>query len=92
MAARAEQILRFGHTPEADRETPVWCPRPFTPDGGRSFLWLISSHLRAATDHASFGRGHLAIVRRKLVKTAALILAAIDRIDAELAQDDRGQP
>ncbi|QVM82960.1 hypothetical protein [Novosphingobium decolorationis] len=91
MAARADQVLRFGHTAEADRATPLWCERPFTPDGERSFLWLIAHHLRGATDHAAFGRGQLEVVRRKLVKTAALILAAIDRIDAELAEDERDQ-
>lgn len=83
MAERTRQIVEFGHTAEADRETPLWAHREFTELGRRSFMRMIADHLSSAIEYASFGRGKHARARRYLVMTAALCLAAIDRIDAE---------
>lgn len=86
MACRMEQVARFGHTPQQDRQTPLYTPREFDGQGRRSFLRLIARHFSAAIEYAAFGPGKYEIVRRHLVKTAALCLAAIDRIDAELEE------
>lgn len=90
MAARMEQILRFGHTPEADRRRALWSAREFDSHGERSLMRAIAAQFSSAIEYASRGSGHHDVARRNLVKTAALCLAAIDWIDAEL--DALAQP
>lgn len=87
MAARLEQIVRFGHTPESDREIPFYHHREFTANGRRSMMRQVERQMASASEYAAYGHGKLDVTRRKLVKTAALILAAIDRIDAELESE-----
>ena len=84
MACRLRQIHEFGHTPEKDRESPLWSPREFDNHGRRSLLRAVSAQLSSAIEYAAFGPSKYDVVRRYLVKTAALCLAAIDWIDAEL--------
>lgn len=86
MAARYDQIVRYGHTPEKDRETALYSARRYGPNGQPSLLHQISQRLAAATEYASRGHGAHDIARRQLVTTAALCLAAIDWIDAELEE------
>lgn len=88
MACRAEQIFTYGHTPEKDRETDLWSAREFGGNGKRSFMRQLAAQLSAAIEYAAFGRAKHDITRRKLVRLAALCLAAIDRIDAEAAEDE----
>lgn len=85
MAERMRQVLKFGHSAQQDLETPLWQHREFTELGRRSFMRMLADHLSSAIEYASFGRGKYDLARRYLVKTAALCLAAIDRIDAETA-------
>lgn len=88
LACRAEQIFTHGHTPEKDRETELWSPREFGANGKRSFMRQLAAQLSGAIEYASFGRAKREITRRKLVRLAALCLAAIDWIDAEAAEDE----
>ncbi|PNU05829.1 hypothetical protein A8V01_14790 [Novosphingobium guangzhouense] len=96
MAARMEQILKYGHTPQRDRETALYSARQFGPNGQPSLMHQITRRLSAAIEYASRGHGAHDIARRQLVNTAALCLAAIDWIDAELEElarppDDPGE-
>lgn len=75
LACRLEQIERWGHTPEKDRERPL-----------QSFLVDLESYAHAAREDLQYREGHDR-VRKRLVKLAALTLAAIDRVDME-PQDD----
>lgn len=75
LACRREQIEKWGHTPEADAALPI-----------AGFLNHMLHELQARLiavldDHR--GRQGLAQIRKRLVKLAALILATIDRLDAE---------
>jgi hypothetical protein len=70
-AERRRQIELFGHTPERDRAIPVF-----------SMCKQCASFIRGAVDHVQFRK--LDIARRWLVKTAALIVATIERIDFEI--------
>ncbi len=78
LALRGEQIHKFGHTSEKDAALPVdHLPRE------------AKAALAAALDDIQFHRGGIAWdetrprVRRRLVKAAAMLLAAIDRLDME---------
>lgn len=71
MAKRHEQIVKFGHTPEADLARPL-----------RAFAFDIEAEARAVIEDVQFGKPPDRI-RRRLVKLAALALATIDRIDNE---------
>lgn len=88
MAARTEQILKFGHTIEHDRQTALYSPREFGQNGEYSLMRQIARQLSSAIEYAAYGHGKLDVTRRNLVKTAALCLAAIDWIDAELEEQD----
>lgn len=72
-------MTEFGHTLEADRTRPLDTPQGLLRD--------ISSQLAAAIDYTHFNK--LEIARRKLANTAAICLAAMDWIDAELAERER---
>lgn len=71
MACRVEQVERWGHTPAKDRERPL-----------AGFLADVHSYATAAREDLQYREG-LPRVRQRLVKLAALTLAAIDRVDAE---------
>ena len=71
MAARAEQIFRHGHTPQSDSARPLG---EFTED--------IYQRGKALREGVQFNQAS-SVQRRRLVKLAALCLAAIDRIDSE---------
>lgn len=71
LAKRAEQIIRYRHTLEADAERPIY-----------GFALDVEQTGRAVRDDAQF-RADLAIMRRHAVKLAALAIALVDRIDAE---------
>lgn len=88
MAARMEQIIKFGHTIEHDRQTALYSPREFGQNGEYSLMRQITRQLSSAIEYASYGHGKLDVTRRNLVKTAALCLAAIDWIDAEMEEQD----
>jgi hypothetical protein len=77
IALRQRQIEHFGHTAEADRARPMAA----LPIAASQALAKIHTELRGGIDYAQFHKPELA--RRYLVKAAALILAAIERIDAE---------
>lgn len=73
LQCRLEQIEKWGHTPEKDRERPL-----------RGFLVDIASLAQAAReDHQFHHNDDPARIRKRLVKLGALILATLDRIDAE---------
>lgn len=79
LECRADQVRKWGHTPESDRARPI---RAFVVDVGQLAI-------RAREDEQfDVGLPHL---RRRLVKLAALALAAIDRIDMEPIGDAAGQ-
>lgn len=74
--ARIEQIVKHGHTPAADADLPIK---------------LLPSHARNmitdAFDLLDPGqRRNLTVARRRLAKSAAMLLAAIDRVDVEIAK------
>jgi hypothetical protein len=71
MAARAEQIFRHGHTPESDSARPL---AEFTND--------FYERVNALREGVQFNQAS-SVQRRRLVKLAALCLAAIDRLDSE---------
>jgi hypothetical protein len=77
MACRLEQIERWGHTPEKDCAQPVGQFLNHALHGTASYAGA------ALEDHQA--RLGLDRVRVRLVKLGALALAAIDRIDAVLA-------
>lgn len=73
MAMREEQILKFGHTPARDALRPVH----YLPKQARGYL----DH---AIDELTIGpEGWEARARKRLIRAAAMILAAIDRLDAD---------
>ena len=69
-AARADQ-LRFGHTPEADRAKPV-------DDMARE----ISRRATIVREDAQFNYPR-PVIRRHAVALAALLVALVDRLDAD---------
>lgn len=76
MAKRAEQIFRFGHTPEADQAKPLL-----------GFALDIESLAKAILEDVQFNKSHDRI-RTRLVKLGALAMATVDRIDNEGDDDD----
>lgn len=80
LEARIEQIVKHGHTPAQDAAMP---------------LKVLPHHARSmildATDLMDPGcRRNLTVARRRIAKAAAMLLAAIDRIDVELAKGEQG--
>ncbi|MEZ5688722.1 MAG: hypothetical protein R3E21_08085 [Caenibius sp.] len=73
MTMREEQIVKFGHTPEQD----AMLPAHYLPKQARGYL-------EHAIDELTIGpEGWEARARKRLIRAAALILAAIDRLDAD---------
>ncbi|WP_298164527.1 hypothetical protein [Novosphingobium sp.] len=71
MAIRSEQIFRHGHTPESDARLPL-----------HHFARQLHGGAIRIEEDAQFNLD-LEVMRRRVVKHAALCLALIDRIDAE---------
>lgn len=79
LALRWEQVNRFGHTAAADLA--------FIQEKGRPALAKLSRQaLSDAIEDMNFNKER-AQIRRRLVKAAALALAAIDALDAEEETD-----
>ncbi len=77
LAERMRQIHTFGHTPQADAELPL----KQLPRAAQRFL-------TAAIEDCQFQRGDWRKAARKhLIRAAAMILAAIDRVEAEPEED-----
>lgn len=80
LALRLAQIHQHGHTTAADLAA-------IAASGKRYYVAQIArTALSDAIDDMQFNK-HPALIRRRLVKAAALLLAAID---AEDARDDKG--
>ena len=78
LAERIRQIARFGHTPESDAALPL-----------RQLPREAARFLNAAIEDVQFHReGWRQHARRHLIRAAAMILAAMDRIEAEPEQPD----
>ena len=71
LALRAEQIVRYGHTSESDAERPM-----------ALFALDLRDRAKAIHEALQFHQG-ADILRKRLVRTAALCMAMIDKIDAE---------
>lgn len=75
---RIEQIAKHGHTADSDGDLPLgWLPKEV------SDYSVIARQCIADGPHRNLARG-----RRSLAKTAALCLAAIDRIDRAIASGE----
>jgi hypothetical protein len=72
---RLRQIEHHGHTREADDAAPVW-----------PLLQLIRSDAVGAIESVQFNKGR-PLLRRRLVRLGALVLAAIEKIDRETARE-----
>jgi hypothetical protein len=71
---RVEQVLRWGHTAEADAA----CPPDFLIPAAQERLQAARERLKG-----EYRPEHWCAARRALVRAAALILANIDRLDAD---------
>lgn len=80
MAVRAEQIFVHGHTAETDAAMPL-----------RFFARELVNSASAIEETVQFNKP-LAILRRRVVKHAAMCLAMIDRIDMQAGQTAEGRP
>lgn len=85
LALRQQQIHKFGHTAAADLAA-------IAASGKRYHVAALASCcLRDAIEDMQFNK-EAAQIRRRLVKAAALTLAAIDAEDARAAQEDEEDP
>lgn len=71
LAIRHEQIHRYGHTLEADRQRPV-----------RDFAQDLESLARAIVEDAQFHK-HATRIRTRALKLGALCMALADRLEGE---------
>lgn len=78
-ARRLEQITKHGHTPAIDALQPLFV-----------MVRKLGQYAGLAMDHCGYGdhvaADRLTYARKHLVTSAALAIAVIDRIDADLAQ------
>jgi hypothetical protein len=77
LEARIEQILKHGHSPEADAELTL----KYLPHHARSMIIDAVDLLQESGPHRN-----LVVGRRRLAKAAAMLLAAIDRVDIDIAK------
>jgi hypothetical protein len=76
---RIEQIIKHGHTAENDDTLPLgWLPKE-----ARECLMM-------ACDNMWGPNRDLAVARRRFVRAGAFVLAAIDRLDREVAATGKG--
>lgn len=73
--ARIEQVVKHGHTPEGDADRPL----RLLPNNARQMILDTLDLLDPG------GRQNLVVGRRRLARAAALLLAAIDRVDVAIA-------
>ena len=78
LAERTRQIAKFGHTPESDAALPL----KQLPREAARFLTAAIEDVQYQRDA---WRNH---ARRHLIRAAAMILAAMDRIEAEPRDED----
>ena len=78
LAERARQIHHFGHTPEADTALPL---KQLPREAARFVNMAIEDCQFQAGDWRKAARNHL-------VRAGAMILAAMDRIEAEPVEED----
>lgn len=81
-ALRAEQVEKWGHTPEKDALLPI---EALPKAAAVALTKAASDATRGGIDYAQFNKP--AQARRYLLKAGALIVAAIIRLDAEPADD-----
>lgn len=77
IAARIDQ-LRMGHSAETDALLPL----DYLPRQAKDFLMIATECIRGID-----GKQDLPRARKKLSQSAALLLAAIDRLDAAAGED-----
>jgi hypothetical protein len=77
LEARIEQIVKHGHSVEADAGLTL----KYLPHNARSMIL-------DASDLLDGQHRNLVVGRRRLAKAAAMLLAAIDRVDLELAKGE----
>lgn len=70
-AERLRQIVKFSHSTEADDEAPLW-----------HLLRLVRSDATGAIESFHFNKG-TPLIRRRLVRLGALVVATIEKIDRE---------
>ena len=78
VAMRLRQIVSFGHSPEQDDQLPLIT----LPNQARSYVCDAQDIMMRKE------RRFLTQARAKLVRAGAMIIAAIDRIDREIARQD----
>lgn len=81
-AARLEQVTKWGHSDESDANEPVWQQAKKAHGRIHDAVDILRSSNPDAKDR-------LTTARAKLVKGLALGLAAIDRIDAAIAAQQK---
>lgn len=78
LEARIEQIVKHGHTAEGD----AWQPLGMLPREARDRLQMGCDCLHGE-------RRNLPVARRRFARAAALLLAAIDQIDLQMALEPK---
>ena len=79
LEARIAQVVKHGHTPAADAAWPL-----------RKLPADARSMLVAGMDLMEGPHRNLVVGRRRFAKAAAMLLAAIDRVDLELSKGGQG--
>jgi hypothetical protein len=78
LEARIEQIVKHGHTAESDARQPLgMLPRE------------ARDRLQMGCDCLHGERRNLPVARRRFARAAALLLAAIDQIDLQMALEPK---
>jgi hypothetical protein len=77
VAARVDQVAKHGHTPDRDADLPL----KHLPHHARSMLLDTVDLLEGP-------HRNLVVARRRLAKAAAMLMAAIDRVDLEIAKGE----
>jgi hypothetical protein len=76
LEARIAQVVKHGHTPANDAELPI----KHLPANARSMIIDTLDLLEGP-------RRNLVVAKRRLAKAAAMLIAAIERVDVELAKE-----
>lgn len=75
--ARVEQVAKHGHTPARDADLPI----KHLPHHARSMIIDTVDLLEGP-------HRNLVVARRRLAKAAAMLMAAVDRVDIEIAKGE----
>lgn len=81
--ARADQISKYGHTPESDAQLPVRQLAAEVHDRAQGVLDELTGHPAPE---------RLAIAYRRMIRTAALAIAAAERINLEIIKTEEPLP